>query len=141
MVCLFSSGRKKRGKKALLPQQAVGAVKVWWPLRFGGEGQHMWKGANRLVNEKVMEQHDMCNPRPLRSFLNSLCRPVIAMIVIIHKDLSYTVKGVLFDVHNALGPMLTEKFYQAAVVIELEAKGIRCETEKSFEVWSVLCVC
>jgi GxxExxY protein len=41
----------------------------------------------------------------------------------------------LFDVHNALGPMLPEKFYQAAIAIGLEAKGIRCETEKSFEVY------
>ncbi len=57
------------------------------------------------------------------------------MTHIIHKDLSYTVKGVFFDVHNALGPMLPEKFYQAAVAIGLEAKGIRCETEKSFEVY------
>lgn len=46
----------------------------------------------------------MCNPRPMRSFLNSLCRPVIAMTIIIHKDLNYAVKGVLFDGHNALGP-------------------------------------
>ena len=57
------------------------------------------------------------------------------MTHIIHKDLSYAVKGVLFDVHNALGPMLAEKFYQAAIAIGLEAKGIRCETEKSFEVY------
>ncbi len=57
------------------------------------------------------------------------------MTTIIHKDLSYAVKGVLFDVHNALGPMLPEKFYQAATAIGLEAQGIRCETEKEFEVF------
>lgn len=57
------------------------------------------------------------------------------MTHIIHKDLSYAVRGVLFDVHNALGPLLAEKFYQAAIAIGLEAKGIRCETEKSFEVY------
>jgi GxxExxY protein len=39
------------------------------------------------------------------------------MTHIIHKDLSYAVKGACFDVHNALG------------------RGIRCETEKSFEVY------
>ncbi|MBN2007466.1 MAG: GxxExxY protein [Anaerolineae bacterium] len=57
------------------------------------------------------------------------------MPTIIHKDLSYAVKGVCFDVHNALGPSLAERFYQAALAIGLEAKGIRCETEKSFEVY------
>ncbi|MEA3309644.1 MAG: GxxExxY protein, partial [Chloroflexota bacterium] len=57
------------------------------------------------------------------------------MTTIIHKELSYTVKGVCFHVHNTLGPMLPERFYQAALVIGLEAQGIRCETEKRFEVY------
>lgn len=57
------------------------------------------------------------------------------LAVIIHKELSYTVKGACFDVHNALGPMLPEQFYQAALAIALEERGIRCETEKGFEVF------
>ncbi|MBK8904631.1 MAG: GxxExxY protein [Anaerolineaceae bacterium] len=56
------------------------------------------------------------------------------MAEIIHKDLSYAVRGVLFDVHNQLGPLLPEKFYQEAVVIGLEAEGIACQTEKPFAV-------
>lgn len=57
------------------------------------------------------------------------------MTTIIHKELSYTVKGACFDVHNALGPMLPERFYQAALAIALQSRGIRCEMEKSFEVY------
>ncbi|MBP7998829.1 MAG: GxxExxY protein [Chloroflexi bacterium] len=53
---------------------------------------------------------------------------------IIHKELSYEVRGVLLDVYNQMGPMLPEKFYQQAVAIGLEKKGIRCETEKGFSV-------
>lgn len=56
------------------------------------------------------------------------------MAEIIHKELSYAVRGVLFDVHNQLGPMLPETFYQTAVAIGLETKGIACETEKQFSV-------
>ncbi|MCP5098123.1 MAG: GxxExxY protein [Chloroflexi bacterium] len=56
------------------------------------------------------------------------------MTKIIHKELSYTVRGVLFDVHNQLGSMLPEQFYQDAIAIGLEAKGIACQTEKAFEV-------
>ena len=56
------------------------------------------------------------------------------MTKIIHKELSYAVRGVLFDVHNQLGPLLPEKFYQEAVAIGLEAKGIVCETEMQFSV-------
>jgi GxxExxY protein len=56
------------------------------------------------------------------------------MIEIVHKELSYQVKGVLFDVYNQLGPNLPEQFYQNAVATGLERKGIICETEKLFEV-------
>lgn len=57
------------------------------------------------------------------------------MSKIIHKDLSYKVRGVLIEVHNALGPMLPEKFYQAAIAIGLESKGLKCQVEKAFEVF------
>ncbi len=57
------------------------------------------------------------------------------MANIIHKELSYTIRGVLLDVHNELGPMLPEEFYQQAVEIGLTAKGIDCKGQKPFEVY------
>jgi GxxExxY protein len=57
------------------------------------------------------------------------------MSKLIHEDLTYTIRGVLFDVHNQLGPMLPEDFYQQAVEIGLAAKGIDCKREKPFEVY------
>ena len=54
---------------------------------------------------------------------------------LIHKDLSYEVRGVLFDVHNRLGPLLPEKFYREAVAIGLQAKGIGFRVEKQFDVY------
>lgn len=56
------------------------------------------------------------------------------MTEIIHKELSYKVRGTLFDVYNELGPMLPEKFYPEAIGISLDAKGVACETEKQFSV-------
>ena len=56
------------------------------------------------------------------------------MAKIIHKQLSYNVRGTLFDVYNELGPMLPEKFYPDAICIGLETKGIACETEKQFSI-------
>lgn len=53
---------------------------------------------------------------------------------LIHEELTYKIRGVLFDVYNQLGPNLPERFYQAAIAIGLEAKGISCQTEKQFEV-------
>jgi len=41
----------------------------------------------------------------------------------------------LLNVYNSLGPMLKEKFYEQAIAIGLEKRGIRCETQKKFEVY------
>ena len=38
---------------------------------------------------------------------------------IIHKELSYTVHGILLQVRNELGPMLPEAFYRDALKIAL----------------------
>lgn len=56
------------------------------------------------------------------------------MTNLIHKDLNYKVRGVLFDVHNHLGPNLAEKFYNDAVMIGLKAANITCQAEKQFSV-------
>jgi len=56
------------------------------------------------------------------------------MTQLIHKELTYIVRGVLFDVYNHLGPKLPEKFYQKAITFGLREQGITCEPEKKFEV-------
>jgi GxxExxY protein len=57
------------------------------------------------------------------------------MSKLIHEQLSYAVRGVLFDVHNKLGPGLREEYYRDAVALGLEARGIGCQAEKAFEVY------
>ena len=57
------------------------------------------------------------------------------MTTLIHKDLSYAVRGDLFDVYNKLGPMLPEQFYQDALAFRFGTKGIACQTEKGFKVF------
>ncbi len=54
---------------------------------------------------------------------------------LIHADLTYIIRGVLFDVHNKLGPMLPEGFYRDAAAYGLRAKTIECKTEKGFEIY------
>jgi GxxExxY protein len=54
---------------------------------------------------------------------------------LIHPKLSYSVRGVLLNVHNALGPLLKEAYYRDAIAIGLNGRGIRCVTEKAFEVY------
>lgn len=57
------------------------------------------------------------------------------MTELIHGDLTYRIRGVLFDVHNKLKPMLPEKFYEDATAIGLEKVYIQCKTQKAFEVF------
>ena len=57
------------------------------------------------------------------------------MSKLIHAELSYEVRGVLFHVYNTLGPMLKEEYHRDAIVIGLEKGGVACEAEKVFEVY------
>ena len=57
------------------------------------------------------------------------------MTRLIHPDLSYQVRGVLFDIYNSLGPSLEEKYYTNAAAIGLSQKSIACEAEKPFEIF------
>ena len=57
------------------------------------------------------------------------------MSKLIHAELSYEVRGVLFHVYNTLGPMLKEEYHRDAIVIGLEKGGVVCEPEKVFEVY------
>lgn len=52
---------------------------------------------------------------------------------IIYPELSYKVMGVLFKVHNKLGSSYQEKYYQRAIVKELENQKIPFNREKQIE--------
>ncbi|MFQ5344180.1 MAG: GxxExxY protein [Anaerolineae bacterium] len=54
---------------------------------------------------------------------------------LLHEELTYQVRGVLFDVYNTLGPMLKEDYYRDAIVLGLKKRGIACVPEKRFEVF------
>lgn len=43
---------------------------------------------------------------------------------IVEKDLSYKIVGILFEVHNELGPKYQEKYYQRAVEKMLQKSGL-----------------
>lgn len=59
---------------------------------------------------------------------------IFTMSQIIHKALSYKVRGVLLDIHNQLGSIFPEAFYQEAITYGLTQQGILCTAEKQFEV-------
>jgi len=51
-------------------------------------------------------------------------------VVIIEKELSYTIMQAAFDVHNTLGPGFPEKIYEEAMARELSARGVEIERQK-----------
>ena len=51
------------------------------------------------------------------------------MSSLIHKDLSDTVLGAAFAVHNALGPGLLESAYEGAMCVELQHRGLSVERQ------------
>ena len=61
-------------------------------------------------------------------------RPVSSKVL--YPELSYRVMEIVFEVHNQLGPGLTESIYEKAVIYDLEKRGIPYEQQKTI---SVLC--
>jgi GxxExxY protein len=57
------------------------------------------------------------------------------MTKLLYADLTYAIRGVLMQVHNALGPGLPEAFYDEAASIGFQEAGIACERQKSFYVY------
>lgn len=49
---------------------------------------------------------------------------------LLYKDLTYQIRGILFEVHNELGRMLNEKQYADAVEHKLIVKKIKYQREK-----------
>jgi GxxExxY protein len=48
----------------------------------------------------------------------------------LYQDLTYKLRGIFFEVYNELGPGLSEKIYQKAIVQELENQKILYQIEK-----------
>ncbi len=57
------------------------------------------------------------------------------MTQLLYADLTYAIRGVLMQVHTALGPGLPEVFYDEAASIGFQEAGIACERQKSFYVY------
>lgn len=56
------------------------------------------------------------------------------MPTLIHPELSYQVRGAMFETYNILGPLLPEAMYRNALCHELQQRGLRCEMERPFHV-------
>ena len=48
----------------------------------------------------------------------------------IENDITYQIRGAIFDVYNALGPGLLESVYEEALCFELVQRGLKVERQK-----------
>lgn len=53
---------------------------------------------------------------------------------VLYPELSYTIMGIVFEVHNKLGNKYQEKHYQKAIETKLKALGISYEREKQVRI-------
>lgn len=49
-------------------------------------------------------------------------------------EISYQIRGAIYNVYNALGPGLLENIYEAAMVYELRKRGLKVEEQKALAV-------
>jgi GxxExxY protein len=53
---------------------------------------------------------------------------------LLYADLTYQIRGALFDVYNKLGPGHSEEAYQNALEIAFGARDIPCQCEENFDI-------
>ena len=49
-------------------------------------------------------------------------------------ELTYQIRGAIFDVYNNLGPGLLESVYEEAMVFELQQRGLKVERQKEVSI-------
>jgi len=49
-------------------------------------------------------------------------------------ELTYQIRGAIFDVYNNLGPGLLESVYEEAMVFELQQRGLKYERQKEVSI-------
>ena len=54
----------------------------------------------------------------------------ITQIIMTENDITYEIRGAIYDVYKALGPGLLESVYEEALVFELEQRGLSVERQK-----------
>lgn len=53
---------------------------------------------------------------------------------LLHRELTYKIIGILYEVHSNLGCGFTERIYQRAIEVELKKVGMLFEVEKEIDI-------
>lgn len=55
--------------------------------------------------------------------------------MLIYEDITYKIRKAIFNVYNFWGPGLYEEIYEKSLIVELEALGLKVESQKSIPVY------
>jgi GxxExxY protein len=55
-------------------------------------------------------------------------------MALVYEELSFQIRGAIYEVYNTLGPGFREETYKVAVIHELEQRGIPVAREVNFEI-------
>ena len=50
-------------------------------------------------------------------------------------EITFQIRGAIFDVYNELGPGLLENLYEQAMIVALKMRGLKVECQKPLEVY------
>jgi GxxExxY protein len=62
-----------------------------------------------------------------------MAQPVVSEKVL-YPELSFDIMGAVYEVHNHLGPGFSEELYERALIMELNARHISYEQQKTIQV-------
>ena len=54
-----------------------------------------------------------------------------AIVIMTTNEITYEIRGAIYDVYKTLGPGLLESVYEEALVFELEQRGLKVERQKN----------
>jgi len=49
-------------------------------------------------------------------------------------EITFKIRGAIFEVHNILGPGLLEKAYEEALIVELRSRGLKAEAQENLPI-------
>lgn len=49
-------------------------------------------------------------------------------------ELTFKIRGAIFEVHNILGPGLLENAYEEALIVELRSRGLKAEAQENLPI-------
>ena len=96
----------------------------------GNRGDDSGKKLKNLDDSFPIDFHNEQNNKGYQELKNKSRSTITQIPYMTINDITYQIRGAVFDVYKGLGPGLLESVYEEALVFELEQRGLKVETQK-----------